>query len=652
MKWVEPRVFKIAETRINHDNLVEFLRSLNADDWLERQPWYTSERLGEIDHSATTIEIAGRACYKSFGVGLNPNITKIREDSRTYLENVMKKGDGSILEHSSASFALTDVSRVFCYSADTEVLTEEGWKMWHSVRGDERFASMTPERELVYVPAEERFVADYDGPMYQVRSQQVDLLVTPNHRMWVQKVDTQAYRRDQEPFRFHLAKDILHRRVRYQKGGVWWRGETPLHLAIPGTDRRWKRKDRPDREVLREYDGVRIPSAPFARFLGFYLSEGYLGSDTSINLTQTRGPVLDEMVSTVAEMGASANVVRSGDFEGRRLRFKNVALYDWLESNCGRGAINKRTPPPLDSWSPALIREFMVAMIKGDGNVHRSNGHEVIYTSSPQLADELQILALKMGGAANIRVDRRVESHKIVTGQIIRKTRPNYIVSFIRTVKREPWVNTGLTSPWPNRYRLPNGYLDQMMPYSGKVYCVKVKHGLLHVRRNGKACWSGNTHELVRHRAGTAISQESLRYVRQKELRMTLVPGSELANMEDREELTRALEEIERQYLAMAEMHIRQEMSFDAKKAWTSALRRMLPDGIATNIVWTANHRTLRWVLEMRTAPGAEVEMRYVFNQVGKILKRDHPLLYGDFETKPHEDGVGAQWIPRLRSKV
>ncbi len=160
------------------------------------------------------------------------------------------------------------------------------------------------------------------------------------------------------------------------------------------------------------------------------------------------------------------------------------------------------------------------------------------------------------------------------------------------------------------------------------------------------------THELVRHRAGVAISQESLRYVRPKDLRMTLVPGSELARMKNLDALARVLDDTYRAYEQFADQLIGKDMKFDEKKAWTSALRRMLPDGIATNIVWSANHRTLRWVLEMRTAPGAEVEMRYVFDKVGEILQRDYPTIYGDFTKKPHADGVGHQWVPGLRSKV
>jgi len=154
MRWVEPKVFKLGETALNRDGLVSFLRELGADVWMEKQPWYSVKSADRTDEGSVLIEIAGRTCYKSFGLGLNPNITKIREDSREYVANVLKKGDGSIFEHSSVSWAFVDVSRIFCYSDDTEVLTNEGWKPWPVVRGDELFASIKEGGELMFEPAE------------------------------------------------------------------------------------------------------------------------------------------------------------------------------------------------------------------------------------------------------------------------------------------------------------------------------------------------------------------------------------------------------------------------------------------------------------------------------------------------------------------
>jgi thymidylate synthase (FAD) len=154
------------------------------------------------------------------------------------------------------------------------------------------------------------------------------------------------------------------------------------------------------------------------------------------------------------------------------------------------------------------------------------------------------------------------------------------------------------------------------------------------------------THEIVRHRAGTAISQESLRYVRPREISLWLPPELESVTKEFQE----AVEGITSEYHKLESKFDWDKMPFDEKKRVTSALRRILPDGIATNIIWTANHRTLRWVIEMRTNPSAEVEIRKVFDKVAEICIKDFPLLYADFEGKTLPDGT-TQYVPKY-SKV
>ena len=154
------------------------------------------------------------------------------------------------------------------------------------------------------------------------------------------------------------------------------------------------------------------------------------------------------------------------------------------------------------------------------------------------------------------------------------------------------------------------------------------------------------THEIVRHRAGTAISQESLRYVRPREISLWLPPDLESVSKDFQE----AVEGITRDYHKLESKFDWDKMPFEHKKRVTSALRRILPDGMATNIIWTANHRTLRWVIEMRTDPSAEVEIRSVFDKVAEICIKDFPLLYADFEGKKLSDGT-TQYKPKY-SKV
>jgi thymidylate synthase (FAD) len=150
------------------------------------------------------------------------------------------------------------------------------------------------------------------------------------------------------------------------------------------------------------------------------------------------------------------------------------------------------------------------------------------------------------------------------------------------------------------------------------------------------------THELVRHRAGSAFSQESLRYVRLQDIGFRVPPSLEPV----RDQVVHLVEQLEEFQVSAAEaLGIDEEgLPFHVKKEITSALRRLAPIGLSTDIIWTANARTLRHVIEMRTAEGAEEELRLVFDLVARIMKDEAPGLFQDFTRS--DDG---SWVPEFR---
>src|ERR1700722_4691884 len=150
------------------------------------------------------------------------------------------------------------------------------------------------------------------------------------------------------------------------------------------------------------------------------------------------------------------------------------------------------------------------------------------------------------------------------------------------------------------------------------------------------------THELVRHRAGSAFSQESLRYVRLTDIGFRVPPALEPV----REQVLSIVEQLEEfQIDAAAKLGIdEQGVPFHVKKEVTSALRRLAPIGLSTDIIWSANVRTLRHVIEIRTAPGAEEELRLVFDALARTMLAEAPGLFQDFTRR--EDGA---WVPENR---
>lgn len=621
MHETTPSVFLIARPSIDTAGMNAYLEDVGGASWLER-------RLGEAEGAPNggelIVEFGGRACYRSWEPGLNANVTRVRTDQREYFANILRSAHGSVLEHANYSFAFRNVSRVFCYDAETEVLTEDGWKRWPDVDGTETFATVNPDTEhLEYQLATEHFVGDYDGAMYRVRSEQVDLLVTPNHRMWVKAHDTQANRRGEEPYRIRLASEILGKRVAYQKTAKWSGQETGT-VRIPGTKRVWRRGGT-GTETTRHYLGADFPLVEFARFLGHWLAEGSLNGH-QICIAQNRGEALEEIADNVRAMGLPAYEPETGH---GTVRTQQVALRDSLAA-WGTKAHEKRIPDYVHQWGPSVLRAFLEAYADGDGSRRRDCNHTVIYTTSRLMADDLQILAIKAGWSANIRVDDRTGLERVLaTGQTFKNARPCYVVSLVKT----------RTHPLVNHNGAKN---DSWEHYKGKVYCVKVPNGLLVVRRNGKPVVSGNTHELVRHRAGSAFSQESLRYVRLTDIGFRVPPALEPV----RAQVLQIVEQLEEfQQSAAKELGIDEEgVPFHVKKEVTSALRRLAPIGLSTDILWTANARTLRHVIEMRTAEGAEEELRLVFDKVARLMQGEAPGLFQDFVCQ--KDG---SWVPEYR---
>lgn len=175
------------------------------------------------------------------------------------------------------------------------------------------------------------------------------------------------------------------------------------------------------------------------------------------------------------------------------------------------------------------------------------------------------------------------------------------------------------------------------------------------------------THELVRHRAGTAFSQTSGRYVALDKIDLVLPPelvqcpqcvggisgvgenkpckacngtGERHINFKyDNGEVIKQsvtmllyseIQSIENLATQLREQIIGDSKDFNFKKRITSAIRRIAPNGQTNEIAWLANWRALRHIIEMRTNRAAEWEIRYVFDEVVRLINQVSDIyLYG-----------------------
>lgn len=151
------------------------------------------------------------------------------------------------------------------------------------------------------------------------------------------------------------------------------------------------------------------------------------------------------------------------------------------------------------------------------------------------------------------------------------------------------------------------------------------------------------TAEMNRHRAGTAISEGSMRYIAFEDIPYWIplsiqnadddTPHIRLAKERTCEVFTRAFQQAQKNYAELQEIwNYREEVKvFSEKKKLTSMFRRIIPIGVATGGVWTGNLRALRHIFTMRCSPAAEEEICLVASTMLKRMMQFEPLIFGDF---------------------
>lgn len=104
MSNVEIEIFKIAQTSVDRSEVQRWLSHIGVSDDFQIPI--------SVTDPALLVALAAKRCYKSFEVGLNPNVTRIRQEYGAYLDNVLASAHGSVLEHSVYSFAIEGLSRI------------------------------------------------------------------------------------------------------------------------------------------------------------------------------------------------------------------------------------------------------------------------------------------------------------------------------------------------------------------------------------------------------------------------------------------------------------------------------------------------------------------------------------------------------------
>lgn len=366
-----------------------------------------------------------------------------------------------------------------CYDAETQTLTENGWRFYWEIEQGERIATFNPQtNQLEYhEPVGGIYLYDYDGPMRHYQNRNTDVMVTPDHKMWARPYS------NKDGWQKLPAEEIAWSRFMFRSSPDSTKHDIILddYVTLPPVEL----KGGPNAGVRPE---IQIPMALWVRFVAAFVADGsttpeFVKGKRRCMYNITLAASKPRKVEAFARLADAMRSVGLNVFERCEQADGMIAfvladkgLWQLLRQECGTRASNKRLPADFQHLPEGLAGLALEMLQNTDGTTDKRKGRTSwsYSTNSEELADQVQILAMQQGHRAK---------------KILTEKTGNYRVLVVPG-KREHEVNqTQVSEPW----------------YTGKVYCYEVPNHLFVTRRNGCVTIQGNTADVSRRIADEQI---------------------------------------------------------------------------------------------------------------------------------------------------
>ena len=345
----------------------------------------------------------------------------------------------------------------FCVSENSFVMTTQGWVQMKDITLKHKVATLQDGKYLKYVHPTNTYSFDcHDEELYHLDAQQVKIICTKNHKLYIKK-------RNKHQFEFVDAKDVFGKRVRHKKDAL---------------------NDMKDQQNIlimgKEYnmDG-------FLQLLGAFISDGFVDIGKkhyriAICMIKKRKKTFIKKV--LNSLGIPYNM------RPDRVLITHNGLKDYFKS-LSVGAPNKYLPAFVWNLSQRQSVVLMNALLQGDGS-YTLTGSVGYFTSSKQLANDIQRLALHCGWSGTIKLYKGREKGKVSFIRN-RKIISNYDALTVRIVKKKnnPQVNHGHVHQQKRQ-------TEEYIRYTGKVGCIEVPTSHLFFYKEdiySPPCWTGNS---------------------------------------------------------------------------------------------------------------------------------------------------------------
>lgn len=353
----------------------------------------------------------------------------------------------------------------YCYDDQTKVSTDEGWKYFKDLNKTEKLATLNPETGYLEYQKPSKYINEnYKGEMIKIKSGYVDLLVTPNHQLYVKKIW------HTNKFKLIEAKDINF--GCNFKTTCKWDGKEIKYFILPGVN-----FYKPNRYGKTRANKKKIKMDSWLRFIGIWLAEGSVdrkGTQYRVRVAQKHKEKRKIIKQWIKKIGFHYLTDKKG------FTIYNKQLNIYLKQF---GYSKERfIPSELKQLSTRQLNILLDSMILGDGSRRCDKRYNKKYNK--------------------FYIDKHVcyttYSKKLMddVSEIILKTNRTPIIYEIKEKNCVKGYNIGVTSyrktPKITKKNLDNCF--QKIDYNGKIYCVEVPNHVIYVKRNSRPVWCGNSY--------------------------------------------------------------------------------------------------------------------------------------------------------------
>lgn len=418
----------------------------------------------------------------AFNFAAESHVDRSIENATPFREtNVI--GTGILLEAAKKS-RIERFVQISCYDEKTRALTTNGLKTYKELREGDCVFSLNPiTQEIEVKPIEKIIIQPYEGQMIHFNNKRIDLMVTPNHKMFILNTSKKA-----KKLLIETAEKASKRSIFYMPEGQWT-GKKEEYFEVKGYGR--------------------VKTKDLMYILGIFIGDGFIAYQEKRIETKTglareeyleksrdklngkfkkiekignhisisKGyriffdiPVNDKcrkkVEKTLSNLGIKYHCHEGK--AGSHLYFTSKAFMEFF-TQCGQGAHNKHIP----RWALEYSSEYLACLFEG---LMDSDGYggKIYYTVSEMLASDICELCIKLNLKPSMHKRYSISS---LNGRRIEGI--SYYIFIAKTV------------------RSISHHRNKVIDYKGHIWCLKVKDNKnFLVERNGRFDFCGNTDEI------------------------------------------------------------------------------------------------------------------------------------------------------------